>query len=167
MSTAAANKLSTNALQARWRSLAPREQQLVLGAGTLVALALLWWLALAPALATLRAAEAQHQSLDAQLQHMQALQAQAQALQSQPKQGHDEALRALELSVRQKLGVAGRISVSGERVTVTLTGIAPDALAQWLTQARVNARALPSEARLTRAANGLWDGTLVLTLPPR
>ena len=167
MSTAQPSKQPANALLARWRTLAPREQQLVLGAGALVALALLWWLALAPALRTLRAAEAQHQSLDAQLQHMQALQAQAQALQGQPKQGYDEALRALELSVRQKLGVTGRISVSGERATVTLAGTAPDALAQWLTQARVNARALPSEARLTRTANGQWDGSLVLTLPPR
>ena len=32
---------------------------------------------------------------------------------------------------------------------------------------RVNARALPSEARLQRNPAGLWEGTLVLTLPPR
>ncbi|EER57544.1 conserved hypothetical protein, partial [Acidovorax delafieldii 2AN] len=37
-------------LHARWKALAPREQQLVLAAGALVALALLWWVALAPAL---------------------------------------------------------------------------------------------------------------------
>jgi general secretion pathway protein M len=56
---------------------------------------------------------------------------------------------------------------SGDRATLTLTGVAPDALAQWLTQARVNARTLPNEAHLHRNAAGLWEGTLVLALPPR
>ena len=40
-------------------------------------------------------------------------------------------------------------------------------VAQWLAQARINARALPGEARLNRTAAGLWDGTVVLTLPSR
>jgi general secretion pathway protein M len=68
--------------------------------------------------------------------------------------------------VRQRLGTTGRTLVSGDRVTVTLTGAAPEAVAQWLAQARANARALPGEARLNRNASGLWEGTLVLTLPP-
>ena len=46
----------TSALQDRWKALAPREQNLVLAAATVVALALLWWVAVAPALGTLRAA---------------------------------------------------------------------------------------------------------------
>ena len=50
---------------------------------------------------------------------------------------------------------------------VTLAGVPPDALAQWLAQARINARAVPGEARLQRNAAGQWDGTLVLNLPPR
>ena len=45
--------------------------------------------------------------------------------------------------------------------------LSPDALAQWLVQARLNARALPSEARLVRSAAGTWDGTLVLNLGRR
>jgi len=126
-----------------------------------------WLVALGPAVATLRGAEEQRRALDAQLQHMRSLQAQAQALQSQPKLGYDEALRLLEQAVRQRLGATARMVVVGDRVNITLTGTAPDALAQWLTQARVNARALPSEARLSRNPAGLWEGTLVLTLPPR
>ena len=74
---------------------------------------------------------------------------------------------ALEASIKQSLGTSARTLIAGERVTVTLAGTAPDALAQWLTQARVNARALPGEARLYRNSAGLWEGTLVLTLPPR
>lgn len=157
----------TAMLKERWQGLGPREQALVAGAAGLVAAALLWLVLLGPAITTLRTAEARHRALDAQLQNMRSLQAQAQALQAQPKQGYDEALRLLELSVRQRLGTTARMVIAGERVTLTLSGTAPDALAQWLTQARVNARALPSEARLLRNTGGLWDGTLVLTLPPR
>ena len=40
------------ALQARWKALAPREQSLVLAAAGVALLALLWWVALAPALGT-------------------------------------------------------------------------------------------------------------------
>lgn len=157
----------TAALQTRWAALAPREKLLVGAACAVVGAALLWWAGLSPALQTLRGAAQQHHSLDAQLQRMQGLQAQAQALQAQPKQGHDEALRALEQTIRQRFGTTARYSIAGDRVTITLSAAAPDTLAQWLTQARVNARALPAEARLTRNAAGQWDGTLVMSLPAR
>jgi general secretion pathway protein M len=154
-------------LKARWEGLAAREKMLTAGAGALIVVALIWLVLLGPALGTLRSAETQRRALDEQLRQMQALQAQAQALQAQPKQNHDDAVRLLELSVRQRLGTSGRILIAGDRATVTLTGTSPDALAQWLTQARVNARALPSEARVARNGAGLWEGTLVLALPPR
>ncbi|MGV2482088.1 UNVERIFIED_CONTAM: type II secretion system protein M, partial [Salmonella enterica subsp. enterica serovar Weltevreden] len=72
------------ALRARWALLAPREQMLVGTAGVLVLLALLWWLALAPALQTLRSAPARHAALDAELQRMLQLQAEARQLQALP-----------------------------------------------------------------------------------
>ncbi len=159
--------MKAQVLRERWLALAPREQVLVLGAGALVAFALLWWLALAPAIGTLRSADAQHRALDAQLQQMLRLQAQAQAMQAQPRQSAEEAQRQLELAIRQQLGTAARYSVAGDRVTLTLTAVPAPALAQWLSQVRVNARAIPGEAKLTRTAAGAWDGTLVLTLPPR
>ena len=71
-------------LKARWAALEARERRLVIAAATLVALALLWWIALAPALRTLSAAPAEHAQLDAQLQQMATLQNRAKALQSQP-----------------------------------------------------------------------------------
>jgi general secretion pathway protein M len=155
------------ALKARWATLVPREQAMVATAGTVVLLALLWWLALAPALATLRGAEAQHHLLDAQLQQMQRMQAQAKAMQAAPRLDPDQAMHQLEDAIHQQLGVGARYSIAGDRVTVTLTNAQAPALAQWLTQVRANARALPGEARLTRNATGGWDGSLVLTLPPR
>lgn len=154
-------------MRARWAALAPREQALVAGAAVLVGLALLWWVALAPALSTLRAAEAQHRALDTQLAHMQRLQAQARAMQALPRQGGEEAMRQLEASIRQQLGVSARYSIAGERVTITLANAPAPALAQWLAQVRTNARAIPGEAKLARNAGGGWDGSLVLTLPAR
>jgi general secretion pathway protein M len=153
-------------LQARWDRISRREQQLLLAALALVLGAVLWWVGLAPALVTLRSAERQHQLLDAQLQQMQGLQVQAQTLQAQAPLSLAEARRLLEASVKP-LGAAARLSIVGERVTVNLQGAAPDALAQWLAQARLNARAVPSEARLLRNTAGSWDGMLVLTLSTR
>jgi general secretion pathway protein M len=154
-------------LRQHWQRLAPRERMLSAAAAAVVGLALLWWVAIAPAWSTLRSADDQHRGLDAQLQQMLRLQAQAQAMQSQPKQSYDQAIGLLEAAIRQQLGASARYSISGERVTVTLASVPSPVLAQWLTQARVNARALPGEARLARNAAGNWDGTLVLTLPPR
>jgi len=154
-------------LQARWATLAPRERTLVAAAVGLVVFALLWWVALGPALATLRGAEAQHRDLDAQLAHMQRLQAQAKAMQALPRQNPDEALRQLEVAIRQQLGTSARYNIAGDRVTVTLANAQPAPLAQWLSQVRTNARAIPGEAKLTRNAAGGWDGSVILTLPAR
>lgn len=151
---------------ARWRQISAREQRLVMVAALLIFVALLWWVALAPALATLRAAPAQHRALDAQLQQMQRLQAQAAAIQAQPALAQDDARRLLEASIKPLAGSA-ELMVAGERVTVTFKGAAPDALAPWLTQVRQNAHAVPAEARLQRNAAGTWDGTLVLKLANR
>lgn len=150
-----------------WARLAPRERRLVGGAAAVVLAALAWWLAVSPALATLRTADEQHRTLDAQLQRMHWLEGEARSVRAQPRQTQEDMSRLLEATVREQLGVTARLSIAGERVTVSLAGTSPQALGQWLTQARVNARALPSEARLTRNSAGLWDGTLVLTLPAR
>jgi general secretion pathway protein M len=154
-------------LRARWNSLAPREKTLIAGTAALIVAAVVWLVLVGPALGVLRSAPQQHRVLDTQLQRVRGLQLQAQALQTQPKQNHDEALRQLESSVKERLGTSARLLASGDRATLTLTGVAPDALAQWLTQARVNPRTLPNEAHLHRNAAGLWEGTLVLALPPR
>ena len=155
-----------------WDRLAGREKLLVAAAVALVVIALAWWIAIAPALRTLRGAAQQHALLDAQLQQMGSMAQQAQALQSQPRVGYDQALRALEATVKQRLGSAAQLNVVGDRATVRLKGVGADTLAQWLAQCRINARALPAEARLTRVAvpgqpGPAWDGTVVLSLPAR
>lgn len=154
-------------LRQQWHLLPRRQQVLAVLAGGLVAGALAWWTLLGPALSTLRGAPMQHQALDTQLAQMRALQAQAQAMQAMPRMGRDEAQRALEASVKQALGPTGRLVAGADSATLTLSGAHGDALAQWLAQARANARAVPADAHLARNASGLWDGTLVLTLPGR
>ncbi|WP_218510405.1 type II secretion system protein GspM, partial [Variovorax sp. dw_308] len=138
-------------MQARWAEMETRERRLVTAAVTLVLLALVWWVALAPALNTLSAAREEHKRLDAQLQRMSTLQAQAKALQSQPRANRDESLRALESSVRQSLGASAQVVNAGDAANVMMRAAPADALAQWLAQARNNARAVPREAHLTRA----------------
>lgn len=149
-----------------WRQLKMSERRLILAAFGLIVAALLWWLAIAPALKTIKEAPAQHRALDAQLQNMRALSAEAKNLQSQPKLGLDEAQKALQSAVTQRFGTTAQLNLAGERANLTLKNAPPQELALWLTQARVNARALPSEVKLNRNGD-VWDGTLVLTLPKK
>ncbi|QIL45046.1 type II secretion system protein M [Acidovorax sp. HDW3] len=164
------------ALQARWSKLAAREQNLLLGACAVLALALLWWLALAPALATLRSAPARHAELDSALQQMLALQQEAQQLQNAPQLRTADARRSLQNALAQQLGESAKIQFSGDRATVTIKDANASALAQWLVLARNNAHAATQEAHLARAGDAptqrtstaeepRWSGSLVLTLP--
>lgn len=149
-----------------WRQLKINERRLILVAFWIIVAALLWLFAIAPALKTIKEAPEQHRALDAKLQSMRTLSLEAKNLHSQPKLGLEEAQKALQSSVTQRFGNTAQLNLAGERATLTLKNANPQELAQWLTQARVNARALPGEAKLNRNG-GSWDGTLVLNLPKK
>ena len=179
------------ALAQRWQTLSPREQRLLSFGAVLLAMAVMWWLALAPALRTVREAPAQQAALDAQWQELKDLQAQAQSLQQQPRMTQAEALRALQNSTTQLLGNSAQIQTLGERSTVTLKAVPAPALASWLAQVRTQARAVPVQAQLLRSAAAdkvtagpegkaanppsanapsmpnaiMWSGSVVLSLP--
>lgn len=157
--------------QDRWHQLERREQLALSLAAAVCALAVLWWGLLSPALHTLRFSATEHQRLDAQLRHMQQLQAQAHALRAQPPVKSEDARSALESSVQQRFGKRAQLSVVQGQLSLTLKSVDADALAQWLTQVRVNAHARIVEAHLTRsadsAAQASWNGTLQLALPER
>jgi len=100
---------------------------------------------------------------------MQALQAEALHLRDAPRPQGDEALRTLRGSLAQQLNPATQLQVAGDRATLTLKAVPAETLAQWLGQARSQARTVPVQARLVRSGQSLpalWDGQLVLALPP-
>jgi general secretion pathway protein M len=166
---------------ARWQALSPREQRGVSLLGALLAMLLFWSIAIAPALNTLRDSDNRRAQIGQQQANMLALQNQAQALQARTLLSRDEALRTLQgLTPSPQI----QLNVQGQRVSVQLKAVPATTLANWLTQARNQAQALPMEAHLTRgnatasniasasapaAANAtvVWDGSLVLSLPNR
>lgn len=155
--------MNSTQIQAWWAQRAPREKTILQFAALLVAAALLWSVALAPALRTLRTFDDKHRSQEAQLQAMLRLQAQAQSLQSQPRLSQAAAVQALQTSVQQVLGPKADFSNNAGNATVTLRGVSAEALAQWLASARTEAHASPVQARLSRTGN-TWSGTLQMGL---
>lgn len=149
----------------RWQALSPREQRVVSLLGALLAVLLFWLIAIAPALNTLRDSDHRRAQIGQQHAHMLALQAQAQALQTRTPISRDEALRNLQGLTP---GAQMQLNLQGDRVMVQLKAVPAAALANWLTQARSQAQALPVEAHLTRSNTAMtWDGSLVLSLPSR
>jgi general secretion pathway protein M len=156
-------------LRTAWDRLAVRERRAVGLAAAVVGLALLWGLGVAPALATLRQAPEQHRQLDAQLEQMRRLAASAERLRAQgdgPSLTPDAARLALQQATTTLLGEAAQLSVQGDRASLTLRGVPPDALARWLAQVRINARLTPLQADLQHSAEPPgWSGQLVLGGP--
>jgi general secretion pathway protein M len=157
--------------QAAWARRSQREKQLLSIGIWVLGLAALWMLALAPALRTWQEAPARQALLDAQSQRMRQLQAQAQSLQKPVTISRADAAKWLEKSLTE-LGPNARISLQGETATLSLQAAPAAALARWLSQARDNAQALPTQAQLQHASppgpNSLdvtWRGSLVLRLP--
>jgi len=154
-------------IQRGWTGLAKRERRLLLAAAGLVLLGSLWQWSIKPAWTLVRSSEAQRQLLDSQLQQMRAMQTQAQALQALPPVDAGESGRLLNQITRQGLGAAAQMTLSGDRATVTLQNATAQALAQWLTQARLQARAAPVEASLTNTpapSGATWSGQVVMSL---
>jgi general secretion pathway protein M len=153
----ALTQIRTQAL-ARWQALSPREQRGVSVLGALLAVLLFWSITIAPALNTLRDSDNRRAQIGQQQAHMLALQSQAQALQARTPLSRDEALRTLQgLTPSPQI----QLNVQGERISVQLKAVPAPTLANWLTQARNQAQALPVEAHLTRG------NAPVLSLPNR
>lgn len=151
------------ALRVAWRSRAPREQLLVQVAGASLALLLLWWVTLQPALRTLQTAPAQLEALDVQLQAMQRLATEARELRGAPPVSGEQALAALNAAI-ERLGDKAKLTMQGERALVTLDKVSTPLLREWLQDLRSAARARPIEVTLARTPQG-FSGTLVLVLP--
>ncbi len=143
-----------------WQGLARRERRLIGAAAAIVAVALLWWVALGPAVRTLQRAPAQIDAADAQLQLMQRLAAESRELRGVTPVPADQAANVLKAATA-RLGDKGRLSLQGDRAVLTVAGVGSVALRDWLAEARSGARARTIEANLSRGTNGL-TGTVVV-----
>lgn len=153
---------SRDRAQAYWRSRAPRERLALGAAAAVLGFFLVWLLFVQPAWRTLRETPAQLDALDAQLQQMQRLAAESQSLRGVAAVTQVQAAAALK-SATDRLGDKGRLSMQGDRASLTLNGVSPEALRGWLLEARSAARVRPVEAQLARGPQG-FTGTLVVSL---
>ncbi|MCW5634540.1 MAG: type II secretion system protein M [Rubrivivax sp.] len=147
-----------------WRGLAARERRLIGTAVAVVAVALLWWVGLAPALRTLQRAPAQIDAAEAQLQTMQRLAAEARELRGVTPVSNEQAANVLKAATA-RLGDKGRLAVQGDRAVLTVANVPSVALRDWLAEARSGARARTIEANLSRGTSGL-TGTVVVGMGP-
>jgi len=158
----AAAKPAVAALKAWWLALPARDRQLALLGATVLGLFLVWTLALAPALSTLRRAPLEMDALEEQLQTMQRLASETAQLRATPAVTPDQAQAALTAAT-ERLGAKGKISLQADRAVLTVNGVGTEALRNWLAEARSGARARPLEANLLRSGSG-YSGTLVLAI---
>lgn len=150
-------------LRARWQAMAPRERRAVGVALLALFLLGLWFVALRPAWQVLRDAPAQRAALDAQLAEMRGLAAEARDLRAQPPVAPDLAEAAIKAATA-RLGASARLTVNGDRASVSFQQVDPQALADWLGEVRQAGRARVIEAQLNRSGSG-YNGNAVLTLP--
>ncbi len=149
-------------LQARYARLDARERQMVVVIAALLAFLAMWLVLVRPAWKTLDEAPAQRALADAQLLQMQAISNEAKQLRALPPVPQSVAEQVLK-SATDDLGGKAKLSVQGDRATLSVTGINGEELRKWLLQARGGARARPVEATLTRAGEG-YNGTVVVSI---
>lgn len=146
-----------------WSALAVREQRLLGLAAALIGLFLLWVLALAPALHTLRTVPPLLAAGEGQLRVMQSLASEAVALRAFAPVPLAQAQQALS-AASERLGEGAKLSLQGERALLTVKSLSGEQLKGWLAEARAGARARVVEASLSQTSPGLYDGSLTLAL---
>jgi general secretion pathway protein M len=146
-----------------WQSLAPRERQMVVVVAIVLAVFIVWLIAVQPALRTLRETPTELDRLELQLQQMQIASLESETLRSASPVPAAQAADALRAAT-ERLGGKGKISIQGDRATLTFTGVPFPSLRVWLGEARSGARARPVEAQLLKGVGG-YNGSISLVLP--
>ena len=147
----------------KFAQLSPREQTGIRWALVVLGSAVLWFVAIAPALQVWQTSQKQLSVLAQQNSDMMALQTQAKQWQSRSSLGTEASARMLQ-SLCANLGEKVKCSRQAQRMTVDVKGISPQALAQAWTQARSQAQAVLLETHLQRQGE-TWDGQWVWSLP--
>ena len=147
--------------KAWWRARSKRERQAVALVVAIIVLFIVWTVLVQPAWRIARSAPAELDALDAQLQQMQRIANESRGLRGTAPVGAAQAGIALK-AASDRLGDKARLNLQGDRAILTLTGVTPEALRAWLTEARAGARARPIEAQLQRGPSG-YTGTLTVS----
>jgi general secretion pathway protein M len=145
-----------------WQARAPREKQLIVAMVVAVAILLVWWIAMRPALRTLHEAPIEIDRLDQQMQQMQLAAGEMQTLRAASPVPTEQATAALRAAT-DRLGGNAKLVVQGTRATLSFSGIPADSLRAWLGEARSAARARPLEAQLVKAAAG-YSGSIIVSV---
>jgi general secretion pathway protein M len=149
--------------RARWQALSPRDRRIAAALAWLLALVLLWFVAVAPAWRSVRTAPARLDELDMQLQQMQRLAGEAASLRALPPVGALQSQSALKAATDALAGAA-RLQLGGDRATITFTNASGTQVRDWLAEVRSAARVRPIEANLTRGPQG-YSGSVVVQVP--
>jgi general secretion pathway protein M len=145
-----------------WLARTTRERRAVIVVLALLGALLVWSLLVQPAWRSARAAPAQLDQLDGELQQMQRIAAESRVLRAVAPVSQTQAGAALKAAT-ERLGDRAKLNLQGDRATLSLTGISPEALRGWLVEARSGARARPVEATLQRGPAG-FTGSVSVTL---
>jgi len=150
-------------LRQRWRTLPTRERQMIGYAALAVLVLIVWTAFFQPAWRALSTLPEQRRTNEIELLEMRRLAAETRELNNQPAISAAQATAALR-SAAERLGDKGRLTLQGERATMTLTKIKPEAFQDWLRDIRQGARAKVTDLNLTRDGDGL-SGQVVINLP--
>ncbi len=145
-----------------WLARTTRERRAVILVLAVLGVLLVWSLLIQPAWRSARTAPAQLDQLDGELQQMQRVAAESRTLRAISPVSQTQAGAALKAAT-ERLGDKARLNLQGDRATLTLTGIGPEALRAWLNEARSGARARPIDATLQRGPAG-FTGSVTVTL---
>ncbi|MDQ6628825.1 MAG: type II secretion system protein M [Pseudomonadota bacterium] len=145
-----------------WQARLPRERQFIAAMLLAVGILLVWLIAVQPALRTLREAPLELARLDEQMQQMSLAAGEMQTLRSASPVPSEQAATALRAATAS-LGDKAKLTMQGDRATLSFTGLPADSLRAWLGEARSAARARPLEAQLVKATSG-YSGSVTLSV---
>jgi general secretion pathway protein M len=151
------------ALRARWQTLSVRERQGAAGAMTVLALWLVWAVAVAPAWRDIQALPPRLEALDLEFQLVQGMAAETRQLRATAPVAAAQS-QAVLTAATMRLGDKAKISLQAGRAVLTVQGVSGEQLTGWLAEARAGARARAVEANLSQSGPGAYSGTLIVAL---
>ena len=143
----------------------PREQTGIRAALLIVGVLLVWRMGVTPGLQVWSQSDSRQATLDRQLAEMQTLQQEAKRLGSQTQGGADATTQQLT-ALAATLGPDTRVNPQTDQVSIEFKTASPQALADFITQARTQAQSRTVQAHW-QFRQGQWQGQLVMSLPAK